>query len=384
VGTGLVASDLWDPQRWFRRAMHRRVAGVPASLAAPGTWAEVAAAEDASAGTERAAWFTWAVVDSWRGASGEVLGRPVSRGLAVRLLGSELAPWAVTPPGDLPEPAESLVLADLVAGAVPDEVLADFEAEVVPTAPVRADGPSWGAVLWDDGLLLRVHTPGPNWLFREPLPAAFYGTERLPDAPEPAAWEGSEVASALAETVGAPARWRTDWWLGALAATLPFAVVEAAAQVPDALLASVEGTSVAAPLLATWGERLLPEVSDPLAVWAKPVGGLDPEERAVRALLDLLGVVDEEGLALCRARDLRTGGLPLASPAVREGLAGPLRAAIVGERMEEARRLVALGARLGGPGFVPALRDLLLQDGGVSLGEWNEQVGRTDHMGWGT
>jgi hypothetical protein len=384
VGTGPVASEVWDPQRWFRRVMRRPVAGVPASPAAPGTWAEVAAAEDASAGTERAAWFTWAVVDTWRQASGEVLGRPLSRGLAVRLLGNELAPWAVTAPGDLPEAADSLVLADLAAGTVPDPVLAALEAVPVPTVPARGDGPAWAAVSWDDGLLLRVRTPGTNWLFREPLPLAFYGTERLPESPDPVAWEASEVAGPLSETVGAPARWRTDWWLGALAATQPFAVVEAATRAPDVFLASVEGTAVAAPLLATWGELLLPEVPDPLAVLAKPARVLHPEAQAVRALLDQLGVVDEEGLALCRARDLRTGELPLSAGAVRERLARPLRAAIVGEQVEEARRLVALGARLGGPGFVSGLRDLLLQDGGVSLGEWNEQVGRTDQMGWGT
>lgn len=358
------------PNRWFRRAGQRSALVAVAPLAEP-TWASLAQQEASSAFTLRTAWLTGDELDHWVSVAEAALG-PLSEATRLRLLGHEVAGFAVAAPGDLPDPAPGPVLDDVLSHPQPEALLAELGGPV-PAVPASPPPTSWAAFRWGPGgALVQVRTIGPNWLPRGPLPPAFYGTERPLDAPGFAevASGALPLSDALADVVSEPAAWRTDWWLAVLSRIQPFAAVVSASERPDRLRESLRGTPVEAPLLQTWGEWLLPTTPDPRAAAAAS----DPRGEALAACLGALGVRDDVDAELARARDVAEGRLPLDADVVRRLLVEPLRSALVAERYADARLGIDRARRLGGPACLPALRDLLIRDGSVGIGEWNESL----------
>ncbi len=378
------------PYRWFERGLTGwdTVPGAAAWLArgpgrledpADASWAAWGRADAASAGAVRTRWIGGDDLAGFAAEAGALLGRSVPPAAAVCLIGDELAALACTPPGQgVPAPWDVVLheLLELDDPALVDRWLAGSAPPPATTLP--APGPdrpaTWGASLGPDGARLRFRTEGPCWVRREPMPAAYYGTDEPIPAPLAPLDAPALVRRRVADVAPLPASWRADLWLGWLHRHPPSALVLALG--PDdvePLAAATAQTGVAGPLLAALGERLLlaGEVA-PLP----PDAARTPAERAGALALAVAGVRTAAGRALwVSARDWESGWLDLRHPRVDDELVRPLRAALVAGRVEEAAGRLALAAEVGGGVALEVLRLRLVGDGTVSPAEWMEYVG---------
>lgn len=340
--------------RWFRDVA---VAPIPTLPTAAEDWTAMAALEAASGHRLRC-----------RAVSDDDLGT-LAR-LAARHLGVELGPDAVL----RLLAAEWVALAAARPGAAPPEprsptLGAIFAAADADRAPLLAwalgDGPGpelpgarAGAVRVGADRAVAAATGGTNWLPRPPLPPAFYGVDRPPSLVDadpvdrPLGWRHH-----LEVLARAPAAWRVDAWfdllgrLGPLAAVLPLGP-------PDEPLfgAAIADTPFAEALAFTLAEKLAVE-------------GFGPDRSETVARLTAALRLDSDDLRLfCEGRDWIAGEVDLRRPAVRAGLVDPLRRALIAGG--EVSGVLARAARIGGDALLGRLRDELVRDGTLSVGEW--------------